>query len=285
MAQSLIIIEPARAFTYTGTSAKNRNAVQVGSAVTSENSAPVGHSNTRNIEYRAARDGQRELACANDFYAAILAMATHDLRQPLQVIVGCHALLADQRMAGPQRRHLERAQRASRELAAKLDQLTDALRVQQQSGSIRKEPVRLEPLFQRIAAQLAEPAREKRIDLRFRPTGVTIVSSPVMLDGIVRNLVRNALEHTATGGRVLVGCRRRGTEIRIEVHDKGAGIAQDQLRHVFEPFARLDIALPAGLGLGLFIVKRAADYLGHRIEVSSAPGQGCCFAVAAPVVE
>ncbi len=294
MAQSLMIIEPVRAFICTGTCAKNHKTVATGSGVRSDDPTPNSHSsardigpNTRDIERRASRDRRREheLARANDFYAAMLAMATHDLRQPLQVIAGCHELLAEELLAGRKGRYLERAKRASRELAAKLDQLTDVLRIQQQSGSIRKEPVHLDPLFQRIAAQFAEPAREKRVDLRFRSTAVTIVSSPMMLDGIVGNLVRNALEHTATGGRILVGCRRRGSEIRIEVHDNGAGIAQHQLRQVFEPFARLDMALPAGLGLGLFIVKRAADYLGHRIEVSSALGQGCCFAVAAPAVE
>ena len=67
-----------------------------------------------------------------------------------------------------------------------------------------------------------------------------VVSDAVMLDGIVRNLARNALEHTAAGGRVLVGCRRRGAEIRIEVRDNGAGIPQDQLPRLFEAFFRLD---------------------------------------------
>lgn len=288
MAQSLMVIEPALAFTCTDTCAKNCSTIMAGSGVRSEDPTPPNsHSSMRDIGRRAPRDRRREheLARANDFYAAMLAMASHDLRQPLQVIAGCHELLAEELLANRERRYIERAKRAGQELAAKLDQLTDVLRMQHQSGSIRKEPVRLEPLFQSIAAQFAEPAREKRICLRFRPTTVTVVSSPMMLDGIVGNLVRNALEHTAAGGRVLVGCRRRGSEIRIEVHDNGAGIAQHQLRHVFEPFARLDMALPAGLGLGLFIVKRAADYLEHRIEVSSALGQGCCFAVAAPAVE
>lgn len=106
-----------------------------------------------------------------------------------------------------------------------------------------------------------------------------------MLDGMMRNLVRNALEHCAPGGRVVVGCRRRGTEIGVEVRDNGAGIVQDKLAHVFEPFTRLDTGPPEGLGLGLFIVARAAACLGHRVEVRSAPGRGCCFSVAAPAFD
>ncbi len=283
MTRSLMIIEPAASGSCFGASAKNRYTPHTVSAATSDSAAPDSHSMARNIECRAARE--RELAHANDFYAAVLAMATHDLRQPLQVIAGCHELLAQEVVAGRSGGYLARAQRASRELGSKLDQLTDALWVQHQHGRVRKEPVRLRPLFQRLAGRLAETAREKRIDLRLRHSDATIVSSPVMLDAIMHNLARNALEHTAPGGRVLVGCRRRNAEMRIEVRDNGAGIAQDQLAHIFEPFARLDNTLPAGLGLGLFIVKRAADHLGHRIEVTTAPGQGCCFALTAQAID
>jgi signal transduction histidine kinase len=279
MGQSLMIVEPLQLHSRTAATPKSRHPMQTVSAMRCERMP--------NIECRAARDEQREreLMRANDFYAAALAMAAHDLRQYLQVITSSHELLAQKLLARPERRHLERGQRATRELTEKLDLLTDALRVQHQIGGAQKGPVRLQPVFERLARELAEPAREKRIDFRFQPTRVTIVSCAVMLDGIVHNLARNALDHTPSGGSVLVGCRRRGAEIRIEVHDNGGGIAQDQLAHVFEPFVRLNTARGKGLGLGLFIVKRAADYLGHRVEVRSAPGRGCCFALAAQAVD
>jgi two-component system, OmpR family, phosphate regulon sensor histidine kinase PhoR len=281
MAQSLMITEPFPSYCWTGANPEKRRSKKAGAKI--ENVAPGSLPMTRNIGCLAAHDdqGKSELARANDFYAAVLAMVTHDLRQPLQVIVGSHELLAQKLIAGPERRYLHHAQQASRELASRLDQLTDVFRIKQQSGHVRKEPVPLQPLFQRLAQELAELARTKSIDLRFVCTDATIVSSATILEGMVRNLARNALEHTAFGGHVMVGCRRRGAEIRIEVRDNGAGIAQDQVAHVFQPFTRLDPAAAAGLGLGLFIVKRAADCLGHRIEVRSAPGRGCCFAVAA----
>jgi signal transduction histidine kinase len=103
------------------------------------------------------------------------------------------------------------------------------------------------------------------------------MSQPALLDG--RNLVaRNALDHTPAGGRVLVGGRRRAATIRIEVHDTGEGIPPDKLNSIFEPF--FDTTRSDGLGLGLFIVKRAAHCLGHRIELYSAVGRGSCFSVA-----
>ncbi len=283
MLQSLMIIEPPPSACCAGANPKNLDAIKTASAVPSEKAMSDNQPTASNIE-RRAHDAQSEseLVRANDFYAAVLAMVTHDLRQHLQVIVGSFDLVGDRLPSGRGRQIIERGRQASQELTNRFDQLTDALRIQQQFGSVQKEPVQLQPLFERLSRQLAEPAREKGIDLRFFSTRGTLVSSEVMLDGIVRNLVRNALEHTAIGGRVMVGCRRRGAEIRIEVRDNGAGIGQDQLARVFEPFTRLDTAPPEGLGLGLFIVARAAACLGHSVEVRSAPGRGCCFAVAVP---
>ena len=229
-------------------------------------------------------DGQsqrRELVRAVDFYASLLAIATHDLRQPLQVIVGALNLLSRRLTEGPERAHLERGEQASAQLKEKLEQLSDALHFYQHSGRISPEPVGVAAILERVALQLDGPARRKGVDFRSLPTRAAIMSKPMLLDGILCNLARNALDHTSPGGRVLVGCRRRGATVRIEVHDTGEGIPLDQLQRVFEPFFRLDTTRSEGLGLGLFIVKRAADCLGHSIELRSAVGHGSCFSVVA----
>jgi two-component system, OmpR family, phosphate regulon sensor histidine kinase PhoR len=222
-----------------------------------------------------------ELLRLVDFYASILAMATHDLRQPLQVIVGALDLLSRRITEGPERAHLERGEQASAQLEEKLEQLSDALHLYQHSGRISPEPVGVAAIVERVALQLDGPARRKGVDFRSLPTRAVIMSKPMLLDGILRNLARNALDHTLPGGRVLVGCRRRGATVRIEVHDTGDGIPPDQLERVFEPFFRLDTTRSQGLGLGLFIVKRAADCVGHRIELRSAIGHGSCFSIVA----
>ena len=220
-----------------------------------------------------------ELLRAVDFYASILAMATHDLRQPLQVIVSALELLSRRVTEGPAQAHLERGEQASAQLMQKLEQLADALHICRHFGKIVPEPVRVESILHRLAQQFDGPARGKGIDFRSLPTRAVIMSQPLLLDGILRNLARNALDHTALGGRVLVGCRRRGATVHMEVYDTGDGIPADKLQNIFEPFFRLNTTRSAGLGLGLFIVKRAADCLGHRIEVRSAIGHGSCFSV------
>src|SRR5260370_1410039 len=118
----------------------------------------------------------RDLMRANDFYATVLAMASHDLRQPLQ-IVSAQELLARRLIASPEREHLERSERASAHLAEQLDQLVDALHLHQSTGRIRPEPVRFEPILEHLALQLEGPARRKGVDLGLFPTRAVILTN------------------------------------------------------------------------------------------------------------
>ena len=154
-------------------------------------------------------------------------MASHDLRQPLQAIVSAHDLLARRLTTGPEREHLERGEQASNHLEETLDQLVEALQLQQHAARIDPEPVRIDPILQQIALQLTGPVRRKGIE--YRTIRTVIMSQPVLLGGILRNLARNAVDHTPPGGRVLVGCRRLKTSVRIEVHDTGEGIPPDDI--------------------------------------------------------
>ncbi len=227
-------------------------------------------------------DGGGDLACAaGDFSATLLAMAGHDLRQPLQVIVGAHDLLARIPHGGAAQAQLNRAEDATRQLADKLDQLVEALRLREFAGSDHHEPVPLGPVLEQLASEFAEPARLKGVKLHVSPARETVVSHPVLLNGILRNLARNAIEYTPRGGRVLILCRRHGSRVRLEVRDSGIGIPGAELSKVFMAFHRADATCSDGLGLGLFIVKSAADLLGHRIQVSSTVGRGSSFAIVA----
>jgi signal transduction histidine kinase len=137
----------------------------------------------------------------------------------------------------------------------------------------------LAALIADLAAEFAEAAGAKGIDLCVPRAAGAVFSHPVLLAGMLRNLLRNAIDYTPAGGRVLVLYRRAGPELRIEVHDSGPGIPENMRSRLFEAFARADRTHPEGLGLGLFIVKHAADLLQHRIDVASTPGRGSCFAV------
>jgi two-component system phosphate regulon sensor histidine kinase PhoR len=241
---------------------------------------------TRNAEtrLRIGRKTQEHIAGVNnDFYATILTMASHDLRQPLQVIIGAHDILAE-RLDKLDRTVLARAERATARLASMLDDLVDALRYGNGSAIGARQPVSLDPILAALAAECRQPAERNGVRIRVVRTSATALSHPVLLSGILRNLIRNAVAYTPQGGRVLVGCRRRGPELRISIRDTGIGIPAEDLPFVFNAFRRADASESNHLGLGLFIVKSAADLLGHRVEVQSAVGRGSCFTIVAEAV-
>jgi signal transduction histidine kinase len=217
----------------------------------------------------------------SDFPATLLAMAGHDLRQPLQVITSAHDVLAQTLDSDEQREELMRAGSATRQLASMLGQLVEALQLRERSADNLHISVPLRPILEDLEAEFAEAARRKGIAFVVTATRRVAVSHPVLLMGILRNLIRNAIDYTPPGGRVLVTSRRCGGELRIEVRDTGIGIRASALSMIFRAFQRADESRTDGLGLGLFIVKHAADLLGHRVEVRSAEGRGSCFTVVA----
>lgn len=217
----------------------------------------------------------------NDLCAALLAIAGHDLRQPLQVIVGAHDILAKTLEGRDEQLQLARAENATSKLSDKLDQLVDALRLFDPLSSGRQEIVQLRAVFAFFAEEFAEAARLKGIRLRVMPTRAVVTSNPVLLRVILRNLIRNAIDYTPSGRSVLVAAHRRGAVVHLEVRDNGIGIAATDLVDIFKPFRRVDQTRADGLGLGLFIVNCAAGFLGHRVEVHSTLGRGSRFIVVA----
>jgi K+-sensing histidine kinase KdpD len=226
-----------------------------------------------------AATGAASAPWGGDFCAMLLAMVSHDLRQPLQIIMAAHDALEIRLIDEPERRHLERIERAVTQVADRLELLLQALRLRESTGKTELEPVWLNAAFAALTGELGDRARQKGIELRIPPTRAGVWSQSVLLSGVLRNLMRNAIDYTPAGGRVLVGCRRRGLKVCIEVHDSGAGIPDKEQASVFQAFQRGTTTGPGGLGLGLFIVKRATDFLGHGIELRSAAGHGSCFTV------
>jgi signal transduction histidine kinase len=227
-------------------------------------------------------DGERTSAAQeNDFQRALLAMAGHDLRQPLQVILHTYSWLARHCTQAIELTYIRQGEQAIARMTGQLDHLVEALRLHEHAAALTPKPVALGPLLAEVCRDNADFARQQNLRLHLCPTSVWVLSDAVLLESAVRNLVRNALKYTSFGGRVLVGCRRGGNMVRIEVYDTGVGIPSDQLSKIFEAFHRIKPHQPGGLGLGLFIVRRAVDLLGHRMAVRSAVGRGTRFTILA----
>ena len=220
-----------------------------------------------------------DLRRTSDFQSALLGMAGHDLRQPLQVIRSAYEWLGHRVADTSGRERLRRGERAIAKLTEQLDTLVDALRLHECTGRMEVSPVALSPLFRRIADENESDARQSGVSLRVHCTRAVVASNPVLLEGILRNLVRNAVKFTHAGGGILIGCRRLNRDIRIDVCDTGVGIAPEYLERIFDAFQRVDSTQAGGLGIGLFVARRAAQLLGHRVKVRSTPGRGSTFSV------
>jgi len=223
----------------------------------------------------------QELDAANKAKTRFLAAASHDLRQPMHALGlfvaqlrGCIAEPGTLALVGK----VESAVTALQEL---LDALLDISRLDAGVVVPATADFRLQPLLTRLESAFAPQAESKGVRLRAAPTRLAVRTDPVLLERILINLLANAVRYTEHGG-VLIGCRRRGANVRIEVCDTGVGIAESHRESIFQEFYQIgnpERDRRKGLGLGLAIATRLARLLDSRIELASRPGKGSVFAI------
>ena len=217
---------------------------------------------------------------ANVSKTRFIAAASHDILQPLNAARLYVTSLIERQRAGEDGelvRNVDASLEAVEEIFAAL---LDISRLD--TGAMKPEMTdfRIDELMQRLEVEFAPLAREKRLDLVFVPCSITVHSDRALLRRLLQNLVSNAIKYTPAG-RVLVGCRRRGARLRIDVCDTGIGIPQAKRRAVFKEFHRLDqgARVARGVGLGLSIVERIARVLGCDVALKSNVGRGSRFSV------
>ncbi len=217
------------------------------------------------------------LARADQDKTRFLAAASHDLLQPLHAARLFTAALG--RDLDERRRDLlERVDRSIDSADALLRSLLDISRLD--AGGVVPRPaiLALDPLLADLVATMAPLAAEKGLSLRYVQTGARVETDPVLLRSIIQNFLSNAIRYTQRGG-IVVGVRRRGEDIRIDVADSGPGIPADKRDIIFREFERLDTGHEAGFGLGLAIVQRTARLLGLKVSLQSNEGRGSRFSV------
>jgi len=216
---------------------------------------------------------------APNFERVLLAMAGHDLRQPLQIIQSAHELLGRGLRTSSELRCLRSSQIAIDRLKEQLEQIVTALRVRECSRRLVLTPLSVRHVLRQACRENEHAALSKGISINMVSSDALILSESLLLGAALRNLVSNAVKYTQPGGRILVGCRHANSGIRIDVYDTGIGIPGEQLQRIFEAFTRLDVMECDGLGIGLFIVREALGILGHRIDVASTGCRGSRFSI------
>ncbi|WP_439596811.1 response regulator [Falsiroseomonas sp.] len=214
-----------------------------------------------------------------------LAAASHDLRQPLQSMSMLHGLLAAKATDAGMLRLIGRLDETIDAMSGILDALLDINRMEVGRVHADIAPVPLGALFASLEREFADSARAAGLAWRMVPSDAVVLSDARLLRQVLRNLLSNALKYTRQG-RILLGCRRAGGRLRIEVWDTGIGIPQGQMQAVFEEFHQIGKTARArsqGLGLGLAIARRLAKLLGHPIGVRSRENVGSCFHLDLPL--
>jgi signal transduction histidine kinase len=237
-----------------------------------------------NLELVAAKENAER---ANLSKTRFLAAASHDVLQPLNAAHLSMSALADLQTSEEGRKLVRQVERSLATMDDLLRTLLDISKLD--AGVVRPEVtnVPLEPLFAALKSDFQPLAAKKGLRLRFRPTTLTVRSDRTLLSRILQNIVSNGLRYTSAGG-VLVGVRQRGGMAMVEVADTGCGIPDDQHQAIFEEFHRGPISAHGelsggGLGLGLSIVRRMVDALGHKISFRSVVGHGTVFRLELPI--
>lgn len=222
-----------------------------------------------------------------------LAMLSHEIRSPLQAILGSIDLLALKASSPPERRAVDRIRHAAAQLDTHLRDVTEYTRLENPAWRLQTTSVDLPALVQDVCDTFMPKAQAAGLTLQMdSPTPDTLDLHHVPTDEarvrqILGNLIGNAIKYTPTGHiRVQLGMGPTAASVRIDVIDTGIGIPEADQQRIFEPYVRLEdrrVAGAEGSGLGLAVVNRLVERLEGELSVRSQPDQGSCFSVTLPL--
>ncbi|ETW12740.1 signal transduction histidine kinase [Roseivivax marinus] len=210
-----------------------------------------------------------------------LAAASHDLLQPVNAAKLLISTLVQRAEDTSLATLVERLDGSFASIEEILHALLDISRLDSTDGALTPADVSLGAIMRGVIEDQAPLAAKRGVQLDIVPSSVWVRSDQRYLMRSVQNLVVNALQYTEPGGRVLVGCRNRGTDrVVLEVWDTGMGISARDQKRIFDEFARAEnVPFASGMGLGLSIVERTCRHMGHKVRVRSKPGVGSVFSI------
>ena len=224
---------------------------------------------------------------ANKAKSVFLASASHDLRQPLNAMQMYIAALQSKVKDKEILRIIEDINSVSISTARLLNALLDVSELEVGAIKPRHEIFSVNDILSSIFQSFLPLAKDKELDFRIVPSSLYVRSDPALLERILGNFMSNAIRYTDKGS-VLIGCRKKGNKVSVQVWDNGCGISDDQMALIYEDFYQVENKerdRGKGLGLGLALAKRLADSLEHTIESHSSLGSGSCFSVSVDLAE
>lgn len=231
----------------------------------------------------AMKDALETAERANASKSRFVAAASHDLLQPLSAAKLFLSSLANMDLDSEPLLVTQRVESALKSVEAILAALLDISKLDSGQAAVEVSAFPVNQVLAPLRDEFEPLARQKGLDLRVVLCDLVVKSDPSYLRRILQNLIANAIRYTEKG-KVLVGARRHGSDLVIQVWDTGPGIPEDKQEIVFKEFQRLDNDGSAGegVGLGLAIVERACALLGHELHMRSQPACGTGFLVTVP---
>ena len=221
---------------------------------------------------------------ANQAKSEFLSGMSHELRTPLNAILGFSQLFEYDRNLGEQ--HLANAteiNRAGKHLMSLIDQILDLSRIEAGEADVSLEPVSLMQVLKDSVAWVAPLAQNREISIEFDAgifDGMTVMADSIRLKQVFLNLLTNAVKYNHQSGRVSVKYERGPDgSWRVGIEDTGAGISEEKLKELFQPFNRLgaEFSMVEGTGIGLVITRQLVDLMNGKLEIESEPGKGSVF--------
>jgi signal transduction histidine kinase len=240
--------------------------------------------NERREAESALQEAKEAAERANLSKTSFLAAASHDLNQPLNAARLFLGALAQEVPAGHCVELAERIDAALETMDHLLTALMDISKLDAGFWQAELADIDLQKLLAALHAEFEPQAEAAGLRLRLVNTGAVVRTDRHLLERVLRNLIGNAIRYTKSG-RILIGCRRRGRAVRIDVIDTGIGIPKDKFRTIFEEFHQLGNnprRNEKGVGLGLAIVDRVAKLLDAPVDVESQQGKGSRFSITVP---
>jgi signal transduction histidine kinase/ActR/RegA family two-component response regulator len=233
-----------------------------------------------------------EAEAANRLKDEFLATVSHEVRTPLNTVLGWARILKSKELDQERAEHaLDTIERNAMGLARIIDDLLDVSRIVAGTLQLDHYPVNVPSITQAAVDAVRPLAAAKSIQLQYSrdPSAIEVVSGDAgRLQQVVGNLLTNAIKFTPENGRVHVSVKRAGPNLEVAVEDSGEGISADFLPHVFDRFRQADGATTrrhTGLGLGLAIVRQLVELHGGTVRAeSSGPGKGARFTVRLPLL-